>query len=104
MYAVKISSSGRFVSYCDNCWYETLGTTPIYLFTKERANEIAQQMRQHYVYRVEIISEDGTIEIQYDEGMPRLFFETENGKTEIKYAVDASIIVTDKQKVKKRMI
>ncbi len=48
-----------------------------------------------------LAEEDGTVEIQYDEGMPRLFFETENGKTEIKYAVDASIVVTDKQKVKK---
>lgn len=64
MYAVKISSSGKFICYCDNCWYETSGTTPIYLFSKERANEIAQQMRNHYVYKVEIISEDGTVEIK----------------------------------------
>jgi len=48
-----------------------------------------------------LAEEDGSVEIEYDEGMPRLFFVTENGRTEIKYAVDASIIVTDKQKVKK---
>ena len=48
-----------------------------------------------------LAEEDGTVEIEYDEGMPRLFFVTENGRTEIKYAVDASIVVADKSKVKK---
>ena len=48
-----------------------------------------------------LAEEDGTVEIEYDEGSPRLYFITENGRTEIKYAIDSSIIVTDKQKVKK---
>jgi len=48
-----------------------------------------------------LAEEDGSVEIEYDEGIPRLYFVTENGRTEIKYTVDSSIIVTDKQKVKK---
>ena len=48
-----------------------------------------------------LAEEDGSVEIEYDEGIPRLYFITENGRTEIKYTVDSSIIVTDKQKVKK---
>jgi len=48
-----------------------------------------------------LAEEDGTVEIEYDDGAQRLFFVTENGRTEIKYTVDSSVIVTDKQKVKK---
>ena len=33
--------------------------------------------------------------------MPRLYLVTENGRTEIKYAIDANIVVQDKQKIKK---
>ncbi|MDD3593660.1 MAG: DNA-directed RNA polymerase subunit beta'' [Candidatus Gastranaerophilales bacterium] len=48
-----------------------------------------------------LAEDDGTVEIEYEEGAPRLFFVTENGRSEIKYTIDSSIIVSDKQKVAK---
>jgi len=62
MYAIKISKTGRYINYCDKCWYETINE-PVYLYSYEQAKEIALQMREHYVYRVELISKDGTIEV-----------------------------------------
>ena len=44
---------------------------------------------------------DGVAEIETDEDLPRLYLATENGRTEIKYAIDANIIVQDKQKITK---
>ncbi len=44
---------------------------------------------------------DGVAEIETDDDLPRLYLVTENGRTEIKYAIDANIIVQDKQKIKK---
>lgn len=48
-----------------------------------------------------LAEEDGVAEIQYDEGIPTLYFVTENGRYEIKYPIDSNIIVTDKQEIKK---
>lgn len=48
-----------------------------------------------------LAEEDGVAEIQYDEGVPTLYFVTENGRYEIKYPIDSNIIVADKQAVKK---
>jgi len=44
---------------------------------------------------------DGVAEIETDEDLPRLYIVNENGRTEIKYAIDANIIVHDKQKITK---
>ncbi len=44
---------------------------------------------------------DGVAEIETDEDLPRLYIVNENGRTEIKYAIDANIIVHDKQVIKK---
>ena len=44
---------------------------------------------------------DGVAEIETDDDLPRLYLVTDNGRTEIKYAIDANIIVQDKQKIKK---
>ena len=44
---------------------------------------------------------DGVAEIETDDDLPRLYLFTDNGRTEIKYAIDANIIVQDKQKIKK---
>ena len=44
---------------------------------------------------------DGVAEIETDEDLPRLYLVTDNGRTEIKYAIDANIIVQDKQKITK---
>jgi len=45
--------------------------------------------------------EDGEIQIEYEEDAARLFFVSESGRSEIKVPIDSSIIVTDKQKIKK---
>jgi hypothetical protein len=59
MYSVKINKSGRYVRYCDDCWYEA-DTCDVGRFSKERAEEIAKQMRKHYVYDVTISNGDDT--------------------------------------------
>ena len=45
---------------------------------------------------------DGTAEIEIDDDVPRLYIVSDEGsRTEIKFAIDASIVVTNKQKIKK---
>ena len=45
---------------------------------------------------------DGTAEIEIEDDMPRLFLVTDEGsRTEIKFAIDSSIVVQNKQKIKK---
>lgn len=58
MYAIKINKSGRFVVWCDEHWYET-ESEPVYIFTKERAEQIAKQLKEHYVYAVTLMERDG---------------------------------------------
>ena len=53
LYSIRIDKSGRYVRYCDDCWYEATDTE-LRLFTKEEAEKIAAQMRNHYVYNVTI--------------------------------------------------
>ena len=53
LYSVKINKTGRYVRYCDSCWYEG-SESELRLFSKDRAMEIAKQMRKHYVYEVTI--------------------------------------------------
>ena len=48
-----------------------------------------------------LAEEDGIAEIETDEDLPRLYLVTDNGRTEIKYAIDANIVVQNKQKIKK---
>ena len=48
-----------------------------------------------------LAEEDGVAEIITDDDLPRLYLVNENGRTEIKYAIDANIIVQDKQKISK---
>ena len=62
-YAVKITKSGSYISYCDKCWYETAGKEPLYLYSHDRALEIAEQMKSHYTYNLTIVGEDGSTEI-----------------------------------------
>ena len=45
---------------------------------------------------------DGVAEIEIEEDMPRLFLVTDEGsRTEIKFAIDSSIVVQNKQKIRK---
>ena len=60
LYSVKINNSGRYVRYCDDCWYET-ENFELRLFTKERAEQIREQLRKHYVYSVTISNGEETI-------------------------------------------
>ena len=48
-----------------------------------------------------LAEEDGVAEIETDEDLPRLYLVNENGRTEIKYAIDANIVVHNKQEIKK---
>lgn len=48
-----------------------------------------------------LAEDDGIAEIETDDDLPRLFISNENGRVEIKYAIDSNIIVHDKQKIKK---
>ena len=43
---------------------------------------------------------DATAEIEYDEDVPKLYLVNENGRQEIKYPIDASVIVNNKQEIK----
>lgn len=53
LYSIRIDKGGRYVRYCDDCWYEATDTE-LRLFTKEEAEKIAAQMKNHYVYSVTI--------------------------------------------------
>ena len=53
LYSIRINATGRYVKYCDEHWYETVGT-PLSVFTKQQAQDVAKQMRSHYVYDVTI--------------------------------------------------
>ena len=48
-----------------------------------------------------LAEEDGVAEIVTEEDIPRLYLVNDNGRTEIKYAIDANIIVQNKQSIKK---
>jgi len=45
--------------------------------------------------------EDGVAIIEYEDDIPRLYLENENGRVEIKYPIEATVIVNDKQKIQK---
>ncbi len=45
--------------------------------------------------------EDGVAVIEYEDDVPRLYIENENGRTEIKYPIEATVIVNDKQQIHK---
>ena len=48
-----------------------------------------------------LAEEDGIAEIETDDDLPRLYLVNDNGRTEIKYAIDANIVVQNKQKITK---
>lgn len=48
-----------------------------------------------------LAEEDGVAEIEIEDDLPRLYLVNENGRSEIKYTIDANIIVSDKQKISK---
>ena len=62
LYSVKVTATGRYITHCDECWYETCGGE-LRLYTKEQAEAIAKQMRNHYVYKVTISNGEETYEV-----------------------------------------
>ena len=62
LYSIKINSSGRYVRYCDDCWYETC-ESEFPFFKKEQALKIREQLRKHYVYSVTISNGEETLEL-----------------------------------------
>lgn len=64
MYSIQIKATGRYVKYCDDCWYET-SKEPWSMYTKDEALSIAQKMRKHYVYSV-IISDGEEDTFEYN--------------------------------------
>lgn len=51
---------GRYIQFCDDCCYDGF-PYPLYKFTLEEAHRIAEQMKNHYCYVIEIIGEDGVV-------------------------------------------
>ena len=45
--------------------------------------------------------EDGVAILEYEDDVLRLYIENENGRTEIKYPIEATVIVNNKQKIQK---
>lgn len=52
--------NGRYIQFCDDCCYDGF-PYPLYKFTLEEAHRIAEQMKNHYCYVIEIIGEDGVV-------------------------------------------
>ncbi len=48
-----------------------------------------------------VAEEDGVAEIEIEDDIARLYIVNEKGRTEIKYPIEASVIVSDKQKIEK---
>lgn len=61
LYSIKNKKTGRYVIHCDENWYEAT-ENEVHLFTKEQAEAIAKQLREHYVYHVIISNGDETYE------------------------------------------
>ena len=62
-YGIKIYSTGRYIVWCDECWYETTDNKHLALDSKEEAMAIAQQMRKHYTYKTVIVDSDVNEEV-----------------------------------------
>lgn len=62
LYSIKIKSSGRYILWCDKCWYQTSGEE-CRLFSKEEAEKIAKLLESHYVYAVTISNGEETYDI-----------------------------------------
>lgn len=50
----------RYVSHCDNNWYETT-TVPLYRFTSDEINEVTEQLKRHYQYYIEVVNQDNEV-------------------------------------------
>ena len=60
LYSVKKKKSGLYIVWCDECWYET-SEEPYPHFTKEEAEDIVKQMKNHYCYDAVIEDRNGNL-------------------------------------------
>ncbi len=62
LYSIKNVKTNRYIIHCDENWYEATAGE-MRLFTKEEADAIAKQLRQHYVY--DVVISNGVDTYQY---------------------------------------
>lgn len=53
-----MTAPGRFISWCDDKWYETT-KDDLRPFTKEEALQCIQQLVEHFQYHVTLVSDEG---------------------------------------------
>ena len=61
LYGIRINKTGRYITWCDEHWYET-SDEPFYGFSHEDAVAIAKQLKSHYVYDVTLVDNDNNEE------------------------------------------
>jgi DNA-directed RNA polymerase subunit H (RpoH/RPB5) len=95
-YTVRTNRSGRYIQFCDDCWYDTT-SFPLHKFTMEEAEKITEQMKHHYSYDLDIIDENDTVvksvkwisgkvtPIKFNKAVEKTC--TEEPKTEIKTSI-----------------
>lgn len=71
LYSVKKRKSGRYIVWCDECWYETT-EQPYPHFTKKEAEAIVKQMKNHYCYDAVIEGKNGTLVVEPKENPMRI--------------------------------
>ena len=62
-YGIKIYATGRYITWCDDCWYETTNEPYMMLESRDEAMEIAQKLRKHYTYKTVIVDSEGNEEV-----------------------------------------
>lgn len=64
MYALKVLFKGgteKYVLWCDEHWYDVTGD-PTPRFSQVEVYRIANMMKEHYVYKMDVISEKGHVD------------------------------------------
>ena len=60
MIAIKIGN--RYVSWCDEYWYETT-PYPTFIYSKDSALSVIKQMTKHYQYSFALLHDNGSSEV-----------------------------------------
>lgn len=68
LYAIRVDKIAKFnckkeryVAWCDNNWYE-LTNDPTPKFTYEQVKNIIEMIKNHYVYKLTVINQDGVLD------------------------------------------
>ena len=66
LYAVKIVKTGKYILWCDECWYETTtDSTPKYSY--DRAREITEQMKDYNTTILQLTNQVAELTAKVDE-------------------------------------